>query len=156
MDTIKTLSMALVALAAGGLLLAGCGLDPDGDEDGDGLSNGDEEAYGTDPEVADTDGDGLNDGDEVALGANPLDEDTDGDGYDDGDEVEGNTDPLDEVDHPYLGGWPIGDCRADVVPTGNDEGDIAENFQLMDQFGEYVRFHDLCDQVILLHAGAFT
>lgn len=43
------------------------------DTDGDGLSNADEVARGTDPLKQDTDGDGFPDGLEVALGSNPLD-----------------------------------------------------------------------------------
>ena len=123
-------------LAAGGLLLGGC-------------SGGEEE-------TDDADGDGLTDEEEAEWGTDPENPDSDGDGYDDGDEVEGNTDPLEAADHPYAGGWPIDACRADVVPTGNSEGDIAENFTLMDQFGEYVRLHDFCDHVIFMVAGAFT
>lgn len=46
---------------------------PQGDLDGDGLSNLDELIYGTRPDVADTDGDGINDGDEVAQGSDPND-----------------------------------------------------------------------------------
>ncbi len=42
------------------------------DPDGDGLTNDDEEALGTDPALADTDGDGVNDGDEAAAGSDPL------------------------------------------------------------------------------------
>jgi hypothetical protein len=70
---------------------------PSPDSDGDGLTDDEEEALGTDPNKADTDGDGLNDGEEVALGTDPLNEDTDGDGLSDGDEVNTyNTDPTDE------------------------------------------------------------
>lgn len=44
------------------------------DSDGDGLSDSDEEAYGTNPGVFDTDGDGLGDGEEVFVyGTNPTD-----------------------------------------------------------------------------------
>jgi hypothetical protein len=46
---------------------------PDGDEDDDELSNGDEMVYGTNPVVADTDGDGWVDGIEVAERSDPLD-----------------------------------------------------------------------------------
>ena len=149
--------MWIVVLVACGLLAAGCALDPDGDEDGDGLTNGEEEDLGTDPEIADTDNDGLSDGDEVNVyGTDPTTADSDGDGYSDGEEVESYTDPLTEADHPYLGGWPIDACRMDVIPTGNDVGDIAENFTLLDQYGEYVRFHDFCNHTIFLIAGAFT
>jgi hypothetical protein len=48
-------------------------LDPEDDEDGDGLSNDEEGARGTHPFLADTDGGGTGDGDEVALGLDPLD-----------------------------------------------------------------------------------
>jgi YD repeat-containing protein len=43
------------------------------DGDGDGLTNGQEIAMGTDPFRADTDGDGFSDGVEVTAGSNPLD-----------------------------------------------------------------------------------
>ena len=48
-------------------------LDDSGDTDSDGLSNGDEIAIGTDPEVGDTDGDGANDYIENLDGSDPLD-----------------------------------------------------------------------------------
>ncbi|HEY6228752.1 MAG TPA: hypothetical protein VI282_16655, partial [Verrucomicrobiae bacterium] len=55
--------------------------DRDGpDIDGDGLSNTQELAFGTDPRKPDTDGDGLSDSEELALGTDPLNRDTDGDG----------------------------------------------------------------------------
>jgi len=42
------------------------------DNDGDGLINSDELAWGTDPDVADTDGDGYLDGEEIAAGHDPT------------------------------------------------------------------------------------
>ena len=49
-------------------------LDPEGDLDGDGLSNFDEtDLYGTDPTKVDTDGDLFSDGGEVVSGRDPLD-----------------------------------------------------------------------------------
>ena len=48
-------------------------LDPQGDEDGDGLTNGQELAGGTDPYQRDSDGDGVNDPMELADGTNPND-----------------------------------------------------------------------------------
>ena len=74
---------------------------PDGDTDGDGLSDQDEAAAGTDPFDPDTDGDGLPDGAEIEeYGTDPLAPDTDGDGVDDGVEVELGFDPLDPSDSP--------------------------------------------------------
>ncbi len=143
--------LALAATLA--LAMGGC---PSGDDDGDGLTNGEEEELGTDPDDPDTDGDGLTDYEEVnETLTDPTVADTDGDGFDDGEEWEGNTDPFDSADHPYTGGWPIDDCRASVQPTGNGVGDVAEPFQLQDQYGELVRFHDFCDHVVLLISGTF-
>lgn len=66
------------------------------DSDGDGLSDGDEADYGTDPDDPDTDDDGLDDGDEVSRLLDPLRPDTDGDGLGDAYEVNlGTTDPRD-------------------------------------------------------------
>ena len=48
-------------------------LDPNGDEDGDGLTNGAEISGGTNPYQKDTDGDGVNDPVEIADGTNPND-----------------------------------------------------------------------------------
>lgn len=66
------------------------------DDDGDGLTNGEERVLGTDPRNPDTDGDGLKDGEEVRrYRTNPLKADTDGDGLTDGEEVlTYHTDPL--------------------------------------------------------------
>ena len=59
----------------------------DEDVEPDGLTNSQEFAAGTDPNVADSDNDGLIDGDEATNGADPLVADTDEDGYGDGYEV---------------------------------------------------------------------
>src|SRR4030095_10811890 len=53
---------------------------PLADFDSDGLTNGQEKAFGTDPAQPDTDNDGLTDGAEIIAGTNPLNPDTDGDG----------------------------------------------------------------------------
>jgi len=59
-----------------------------GDMDGDGLSDVDEAAYGSDPLNRDYDADGLLDGEEVYIyGTDPLNNDSDGDGLLDGEEV---------------------------------------------------------------------
>ena len=64
------------------------GLSESGDIDGDGLSDVDEAAYGSDPLNRDYDADGLLDGEEVYVyGTDPLNNDTDGDGLLDGEEV---------------------------------------------------------------------
>lgn len=59
-----------------------------GDADQDGLDDGQEFLLGTDPDNPDSDGDGLSDADESVRGTNPVLKDSDGDGLDDGWEVE--------------------------------------------------------------------
>ena len=125
------------------LLAIGCGpaeLDVawDGDEDNS----------------VDSDGDGLTDAEEAELGSDPAQTDSDGDGWDDGVEHSYYTDPADGTDHPYAGGWPIDACRNDLVSTGMAEGDVINDVTLLDQYGEELRIHDLCDHTVLIeHAG---
>ncbi len=64
------------------------------DSDSDGLLDGEEARYGTNPQSPDSDEDGLNDGAEVNLHhTNPVLKDTDGDGMSDGTEIAAGTDP---------------------------------------------------------------
>ena len=57
---------------------------PVNDDDEDGLTNGEEQVYGTDKDNPDSDNDGLPDGYEVnVVETNPLLNDTDSDGLDD-------------------------------------------------------------------------
>ncbi len=67
------------------------------DTDEDGLTDEEEEALGTDPNLADTDGDGLSDFEEAEGPTDPTNEDSDGDGLNDGEELtEYDTDPINE------------------------------------------------------------
>lgn len=67
-----------------------------GDDDGDGLTNDEEDILGTDPNNPDSDEDGLTDKEEADGDTLPLDADSDNDGLNDGDEAAYNTDPLDK------------------------------------------------------------
>ncbi len=90
---------------------------PDRDEDG--LSDADEEEFGTDPDNPDSEGDHVNDGDEVhEWGTDPLDNDSDDDFLTDGDEVNiTDTDPTDpDTDDDGLG-------DSDENPNGADPND---------------------------------
>lgn len=127
----------------------------------------------------DGDGDGLSDGLEEQLGTDPEDADSDGDGFDDGEESEANTDPNDDSDFPDGtippedtgsgntgggngndggdGGGSTGgaNCADDIVFTGNNVGQITQDFTLNDQNGNPVRLYDYCDKAVLLVGAAF-
>jgi peroxiredoxin len=48
------------------------------------------------------------------------------------------------------------ECRFDMNPTGNNVGDIAEDFALIDQYGDTVHLQDFCARPVLLEFSAFT
>ena len=163
------MKLALITTLA--LLTTGCSL-LDGDPDGDGLTNSEEEALGTNPDVADTDGDGVRDGWEVVHGWDPLDEDTDddgltdgeekdlgtdptledsdGDGYLDLDEVNEGSDPTDEDSLIYEGGWPYNRDKDDIDDPGwgavAKKGKTVPRFTGKDQYGETVDLYDFAMQ----------
>jgi len=122
-------------------LLVGC--EARGDSSGDGLDH------------SDNDEDGLEAWEEEEAGTDPDDPDSDGDGFSDGAEADEHTSPVDDEDHPYAGGWSIGACRDSVQSTGDEEGDIANDWSLPDQFGEDIRLHSFCDRAVLIVAAAF-
>ena len=70
------------------------------DTDGDGLKDGEEIAFRSNPVVADWDEDGLNDLQEFEAGTNPRRADTDKDGFEDAEELAAGTSPEDRFDYP--------------------------------------------------------
>ncbi|MBA2595180.1 MAG: hypothetical protein H0V00_00955 [Chloroflexia bacterium] len=103
-----------------------------GDIDGDGLSDIDEAAYGSDPLNRDFDADGLLDGEEVYVhGADPLNNDSDGDGLLDGEEVnqygtgpvnsDTDGDGLGDADEIFVYGTAPGAFDSDGDGTGDGE-----------------------------------
>ncbi len=99
------------------------------DTDGDGLTDEEEEALGTDANNPDTDGDGLEDGIEVfELGVDPLDPDTDGDRISDGVEVWG----FEDINGKQ---WYLNPSDPDT--NGDGQTDVAECAELENiQFDE--------------------
>ncbi|TAN37218.1 MAG: OmpA family protein [Verrucomicrobia bacterium] len=103
----------------------------DMDSDGDGLTDKEEIALGTDPYNPDTDGDGLTDGEEVhgvmvngkLVKTDPLNPDTDGDGLSDGAEVlVYHTDPL----NPDTDGGGVSDGH-EVIEDGTNPLDPKDD-----------------------------
>lgn len=75
-------------------------MDCDEDYDKDGLTNSEEQEYGSDPTCSDSDYDGLSDIDEVKkYKTNPSLMDTDEDDVPDGDEIKLGLDPLNKKTH---------------------------------------------------------
>lgn len=132
-----------------GLLLTACF---NKDTDGDGLTDSEEEDFGSDPEVADSDGDGVSDADEFDLDLDPNSSDSDGDGYLDGWEIAEGTDPADADSRIYTGYWPYNpDKDAYSAPTSaseasTDDGSPLLRAELMDQFGDMVDLYDFAGQ----------
>ena len=108
-----------------------------GDIDGDGLSDVDEAAYGSDPLNRDYDADGIIDGEEVYVyGTDPLNNDSDGDGLLDGEEAfqhgtsplgtDADGDGLGDADEIFVYGTGPGAYDTD----GDGIGDGEEVFNL--------------------------
>lgn len=107
------------------------GIDPNANPDGDCMTNGEELANGTDPELADTDGDGQDDCQEVACKSNPTD----------------------SAKRCYECGWSHGD-PGNLTSTGANEGDVIENLPLIDQCGETVPIWDFAGEYHILFMTA--
>lgn len=103
------------------------------DNDGDGLTNAEEETYGTNKNSADTDGDGISDYYEIyETKTDPLNPDTDGDGINDGNELDLGLDPLkeDSKDDGIKDGdrtlnYTVSSSNSDVVVEIVGKGNIA-------------------------------
>ncbi len=95
---------------------------------------------------ADDDGDGLTNGEEDDLGSDPNEVDSDGDGYSDFDEVETGHDPTDDDDKIYEGGWPYNPNKDEMEDPGWDgrakEGEVVPRFQSYDHFGDDFDLYD--------------
>jgi thiol-disulfide isomerase/thioredoxin len=135
------------------------GSDPQvADSDGDAMSDGDEVTAGLDPLVADTDGDRLLDGHEAANGADPLIADTDDDGYLDGDEVTEGHDPNDKQDRIYKGKWPYY-WDKDSLKGGGNLAEVGKRYQqisMVDQHGDTVDLWDFynSDKPVIIDISA--
>jgi len=105
---------------------------PNGDKDGDGLTNADEQTLGTDPDDADSDGDGINDFVETD-GGSMIDTDSDGtidalDTDSDGDEIPDSQEGVNDVDNDGIPNYRDTDADGDGIPdveegTVDSDGD---------------------------------
>ena len=126
------------------------------DDDGDGLSNGDEKGiYGTDPTNPDTDSDGMDDGWEVTYGLDPLSaadaaEDADDDGLTNFEEYRLRSNPRD----------PASPRRVYYVsPDGNDtygDGSAGARWRTINHAVASVMADMAAPVVIRLAAGIYN
>jgi len=92
---------------------------------------------------------------EEEWGTDPHNPDSDEDGHLDGAEVDAGADPLDIDDHPYRGGWSLDACRKSIESSGDQEGEIAHNFHISDQYEDTLKLHDFCGKVVLIEVSGF-
>lgn len=102
--------------------------DPEADNDGDGLSNGEEAEQGTDPTDPDSDGDGIDDGTELDQGTNPNNSDSDADGLDDAAEQEAGTDPNNsDSDGDGIGDGSETNAGTDPNDADSDDDGLSDS-----------------------------
>lgn len=106
------------------------GCSTDCDRDGDGLTDAEEAALGTNPALPDSDGDGLIDGNEVNdYHTDPLDGDSDDDGLTDGSEIGLYlTDPTssDSDGDGLSDGREINDLHTNPLDVDSDDDGLAD------------------------------
>jgi hypothetical protein len=107
---------------------SGCTVDCD--RDGDGLTDAEEAALGTNPTAPDSDGDGLIDGNEVNdYHTDPLDADTDDDGLTDGSEINLHlTDPTaaDSDGDGLSDGREVNDLHTNPLDFDSDDDGLSD------------------------------
>jgi thiol-disulfide isomerase/thioredoxin len=118
----------------------------------------------------DPDEDGLTNDEEAALGTDPENADSDGDGVLDGAEIDDGTNPSYTYSHVYAGGYNVGFCESPYEGTATgatgtgsydgsswtayQNGDVLENFTLLDQHGEMVDMYSFCGKHVVFAVGA--
>lgn len=151
-STLLFFACVALAYAGGG---RGNKLKRPNDTDGDGLTNAEEAALGTNPNKWDTDGDGLSDGVEVHVtGTNPLVKDSDHDGLSDSEEASLGTDPenADTDDDGLTDGREVklgtdpenADTDDDGIPDGEDPNPGHEDNNAFELKGTVTEVRDGC------------
>ena len=120
------------------------------------VEEGDKNNNSDDPN-ADDDGDGLTNGEEADIGTDPNSPDSDEDGLMDGDEREWGSDPLNMFSWPGDGIWPdrSGYAADDgIVGTTLAVGETFPDFTTFDQKGNDVALYQFYGSVVLLDLSA--
>ena len=133
------------------------GDDDDAVGDDDDAMGDDDDAVGDDDDATgnqDSDGDGLTNDQEAAEGTDPNNPDTDGDGWTDGEEVHSYaSDPLNEWSYPF-------DCHYPPGPgpqwqgQGWNTGQIMQDAVLTDRCGEQIHTHGFSGWGMAIFIGA--
>ena len=129
--------------------------DDDAADDDDAATDDDD--AGTDDDDAgtqDTDGDGLTDAFEARIGTDPDDRDTDGDGFEDDEEHLNYFFANDPTDFPYQGDYPRGPIPTSVAGEGWGQGQVSNNWTVIDQYGEALQLHRFYGNVVVVELAA--
>jgi hypothetical protein len=134
LDGYSPTTTAVSVAGPDGVQLVELNIELNADRDGDGLTDCEEVAIGTDPFDSDSDDDGLTDGDEVNVyGTDPLDSDSDDDGLTDGDEVNVyGTDPLDSDsdDDGLTDGGEVNVYGTDPLDSDSDDDGLLDGYDV--------------------------
>jgi hypothetical protein len=134
--------------------------DTDADADSDTDTDSDADTDTPDP-LGDRDADGVANGDEPTWGTDPDDADSDDDTYLDGWEILEGTDPTDRESRIYVGYWPYNPDKDSYAPPIWDDahlaaGEALPRFAYVDQFGDAVDIYDFAghgrDVVVVVSA----
>jgi hypothetical protein len=108
------------------------------DSDGDGLTDAQERALGTDPNDADTDDDTLTDGDEVNVyRTNPSTVDSDADGFNDDGELKAGSNPNEAASTPLpTSGLTSAQLIDAALASGGISSEQALIYKLFAEFGD--------------------
>lgn len=111
---------------------------PTVDSDGDGLTDDQERAIGTDPNDADTDDDTLSDGEEVTFyGTNPSAADSDADGFRDDGELKAGSDPKSAASRPLPSSGATSVQLIDAaLANGSISNEQALIYKMFAEFGD--------------------
>ncbi len=127
-------------------------VDGDVDDDGDGLTNAEEDVLGTDPDEADSDGDGYDDNVEVDAGLNPTFAWSHP--FDEGDYLVGACPDLPDEDAGPTGIGSYSDGSTTYEWDAYQEGDTLNPWSGTDSFGQEVGFYTFCGNYMLVTVSA--
>ncbi|GDX80506.1 hypothetical protein LBMAG42_23170 [Deltaproteobacteria bacterium] len=125
-------------------------IDPEGDEDGDGLTNGEEDELGSEFDDADSDGDGFDDGEEVEDGYSPIWKWSHP--FEKGDYLIGGCPVLPDEDYAGPSGVADYDSSVDSYISGDTMHNLAEGG--IDGYNQELPLYTMCGNYTVITVSA--